>query len=178
MRPPTLALVLAAACAGAGRPNEIAPARAAPAPAEREAEREVVETVDRVFAAMRTRDTTLLRALLAPDLVIVSAREAEGRTTVRRQDVAGFLRSVATSAEELRERMWAPVVHVDGPIASLWAPYDFHRGDRFSHCGHDAFQLARADGRWVVTALTYTVRAAPCAGPPSQPNRGAGYHSP
>jgi hypothetical protein len=186
--PTALLLVLGAACAGA-RPN----ARAAGASAPAGAEREVVEAVERLFAGMRTRDTASLRALLAPELVIVSARETDTGTVVRRQDAAGFLRSVAASPEELRERMWAPVVRVDGAIATLWAPYDFHRGARFSHCGHDAFHLARAGGRWVITALTYTVRAAPCAGPPGdaapaseraagpaagQPNGAGGYHSP
>jgi hypothetical protein len=73
---------------------------------------------------------------------------------------------VATSAVELRERLWEPQVHVDGAIATLWAPYDFHLGERFSHCGHDAFQLARGDRGWYVTGLTYTVRTAGCTGPP------------
>ena len=164
-----LGAALGAACGGARAGGGAAAATVGGA-----AEREVVAAVERMFAAMRTRDTTALRALLAPDLVIVSARAADTGTVIRRQRTPDFLRSVATSRDELRERMWDPEVRVDGAIATLWAPYDFHVGARFSHCGHDAFQLARAGGAWVVTALTYTVRPAPCA----QPNRGGGYHSP
>ena len=167
----------AAACGGARAGSGSAATGAAATATGGAAEREVVATVDRMFAAMRTRDTAALRALLAPDLVIVSARVVDTGTVVRRQRAADFLRSVATCRDELRERMWDPEVRVDGGIATLWAPYDFHVGERFSHCGHDAFQLARAGGpggAWVVTALTYTVRPAPCA----QPNRGGGYHLP
>jgi hypothetical protein len=150
----------AAACARARVPDAGAAPEAEPAAAE------VVATVERMFAGMRTRDTTLLRTLLAPDLVIISARVVDTGTVVRRQGTADFLRAVATGRDELRERMWSPDVRVDGAIATVWAPYDFHLGDRFSHCGHDAFQLARVGGRWVVTGLTYTVRPAPCAAAP------------
>lgn len=131
------------------------------------AERDVIAAAQRLFDGMRARDTAMLRELIDPDVVIVSSREAaDGLPTVRRQGVADFLRAVGGSAPgELRERMWSPEVRVDGAVATLWAPYDFHRGERFSHCGHDAFHFARVGGRWVVTALTYTVRLAPCAGP-------------
>ena len=62
--------------------------------------------------------------------------------------------------------MWNPEVRIDGAIATLWTPYDFHIGVRFSHCGYDAFQLARGERGWYVTAITYTVRPAPCPTPP------------
>ena len=126
---------------------------------------EVTAAVERLFAGMRSRDTAALRALLAPDLVIVSSREGSAGGTMRRQSVAQFLQAVATSADTLHERMWAPEVRVDGDLATLWAPYDFHLGSRFSHCGIDAFQLIRRDGTWLITGLAYTVRTTGCRGP-------------
>ncbi|MDB4874213.1 MAG: hypothetical protein JWM41_659 [Gemmatimonadetes bacterium] len=155
-----------AACARAARNSS--PAGAPPSPAEGE----IVGTVNRFFAAMRSRDTATLHALIAPDMGIVAsvasvapAKEAAAAPTIRRQTGASFLTAIATSRVELRERMWAPEVRVDGAIAILWAPYDFHRGAEFSHCGHDTFQLAHEGGRWVVTALAYTVQSTGC--PPS-----------
>jgi hypothetical protein len=140
------------------------------APASDAAERtEVVRVAERLFEGMRTRDTALLRTLLSPDLVIVAARGNDSRAAIRTQTAADFLRAVATSNVELRERLWEPQVYVDGAIAVLWAPYDFHLGERFSHCGHDAFQLARGSAGWYVTGLTYTVRTTGCTGaPPSE----------
>jgi len=159
---PSLAAALACAPSTGGRSTLSSPASAAG-----RAEPEVVAAVERLFDGMRSRDTALLRALLSPDLVVVGVRVPEGApAVVRHQSVADFIRAVAASPDELRERMWSPEVRVDGAIATLWAPYDFHRGERFSHCGHDAFHLVRTDGRWVVTGLTYTVRPAPCSAPP------------
>ena len=135
----------------------------APAPP---AAQEVIKTVERLFNSMRSRDTAALRLLLAPDLVIVSSREGAGGPTVRRQTTPQFLQAIATSAEVPHERMWSPDVRIDGDLATLWAPYDFHIGSRFSHCGTDAFQLLRHQGTWVITGLAYTVRTTDCTAPP------------
>lgn len=152
-----LGAALAAAC-------HRTPPAAAPSPTGAE----VVRVVERMFVAMEARDTAALASLLAPGLVIVSSREtADGATMVRRQTTPDFLRLVATTRDTLRERVWSPVVHVDAGVATLWAPYDFHLGARFSHCGHDAFTLVRAGGAWVVAGLSYTVRASPCVPPPA-----------
>ena len=154
-------LVSSVSCAS----HTATPAEHSPSPTAAE-HAEVVRVAERLFEGMRTRDTALLRSIVAPDLVIVAARGDSSRMAIRTQSAADFLRAVATSAVELRERLWEPQVHVDGAIATLWAPYDFHLGERFSHCGHDAFQLARGDRGWYVTGLTYTVRTAGCTGPP------------
>lgn len=129
---------------------------------DRNAERSVVAAVERLFEAMRTRDTAVIRQLLAPELVLVSIG-SEGTRAHRGQTVPDFLRAIAGSTEELRERMWSPEVRLDGSVATLWAPYDFHIGSRLSHCGHDAVQLINTGGKWIITGLTYTVRPAPCA---------------
>lgn len=58
--------------------------------------------------------------------------------------------------------MWDAEVEVSGDLATLWAPYDFHIGERFSHCGFDAFHFVRQDGAWRIAALTYTVQTSGC----------------
>ena len=138
----------------------------APAPtASAAATAEVLAAVDRLFMGMRTRDTATLRALLAPEIVFYSSREGSGAVaTTQRQMVPQFLRTVATGKDELRERIWSPEVRIDGQIATVWAPYDFHLGDAFSHCGTDTFQLVRVNGGWIITGLTYTVRTVGCSG--------------
>jgi uncharacterized protein DUF4440 len=131
-------------------------------------EREVVRAVERLFEGMRTQDTAMLGALLAPELDFVYARDSAGRWLVDHYSRADFLSGMAepgNPAEELRERMWDPEVRVDGVIATVWTEYDFHVGSRFSHCGHDAFHLARGQNGWYMTAITYTARPQPC---PSQ----------
>jgi hypothetical protein len=60
--------------------------------------------------------------------------------------------------------MWDPEVRIDGPMATLWAPYDFHRSGEFSHCGVDAFQLALKEDGWRIVSIIYTVRRLGCEG--------------
>jgi hypothetical protein len=68
------------------------------------------------------------------------------------------------------ERMWDPEVRVDGPFATLWAPYDFYSGVEFSHCGTDAFQLAKTSVGWKVVMVSYTAMMPPnCSTHPDGP---------
>lgn len=166
MRPAFFSTALCAcilACAPATQNRSSLPERSM---ADRDAERSVVVTVERLFDAMRTRDTAVIRQLLLPELVLVSI-PTDGTRAHRGQTVQAFIRAIAGSTEELRERMWSPEVRIDGPVATLWAPYDFHIGTAFSHCGHDAIQLIQSGGRWIISGLTYTVRRAPCTTPAS-----------
>lgn len=127
------------------------------------AEREVIAVAETLFSAMRTRDTTAIRSLFLPEVQIVSLREgASSGTAPQRRSVSDFVSSIARPGDELRERMWDPRVEVSGDLATLWAPYDFHVGERFSHCGYDAFHLLRQDGIWRIAALTYTVQTTGC----------------
>ena len=154
-----------AACAShASSGASMGASTAAPPSAERDA---VVAAAQSLFDGMRTRDTARLRALVAPHVSFVATQiDSAGRPHVSSQRIGDFLVRVAAGGEELRERMWEPVVHIDGAIATLWAPYDFHMGARFSHCGHDAFHLARTESGWIITAVAFTVQPKGCAPSP------------
>src|SRR5688572_23586355 len=95
----------------------------------------VVRAVEDLFAGMRARDTTALRRLLTPEADFTSAVYDQVRTVIRAQSVEAFIASIARPGPVLVERMWDPEVPIDGDIASLWATYDFHTGQIFSHCG-------------------------------------------
>jgi hypothetical protein len=41
------------------------------------------------------------------------------------------------------ERLRNPVIRVDGALASVWIEYSLYVGERFVHCGVDAFHLVR-----------------------------------
>jgi hypothetical protein len=136
-----------------------APARAQTAPGDTAA---VVGAVQRLFDAMASRDTAAARALMLPGASFVSHR---GSGMPRRQSDSAFLVSLATGREKLLERMWAPAVRIHGPLAEVWAPYDFHIDGAFSHCGVDAFTLLRTDSGWRISSIVYTVERTGC--PPS-----------
>ena len=146
---------LAAGCAAAARSTS-----AGPAPDEAQG---VIRAAEALFAGMETRDTAALRRLFAPEARVVSMRVQEGvDPVVQTRSASEFIASIGRSTEVLRERIWAPRVEVRGNMAALWAPYLFHLGERFSHCGVDAFHFVRTGGAWRIVALTYTVQPESC----------------
>lgn len=153
-------VLAATSCASAPR---VAPSEPTASATDRAA---VIAAVESLFAAMRARDTTALRALLVPGTQLVSVRSGTGAPArAQVQPVSAFIASIGSATDELIERMWDPRVEVAGDIAALWAPYDFRIGSRFSHCGHDAVQLIRTPTGWKISAVTYTVITAGCSSP-------------
>ncbi|HEX6037378.1 nuclear transport factor 2 family protein [Longimicrobium sp.] len=142
-------------------------ARTAAAPAPSPEAAAVVAVADRLFDAMRTRDTVAIKRLFTPQARIVAVGRQNGVAMMRERAVGEFLGSIATAPEALLERMWDAEVRIDGDLATLWAPYDFHRGAQFSHCGVDAFQLVRVEGAWRIVSLSYTLQPEGC--PPAPP---------
>jgi hypothetical protein len=45
---------------------------------------------------------------------------------------------------------------VSGTLATIWADYDFHFGQTFSHCGVDAVQLLKTAEGWKIVSLADT----------------------
>lgn len=125
--------------------------------------RAVVETAERFFQAMAARDSTALLDVLHPDAVLVAVGP-DGRARVAQGSIRAWVRDVAGSEEPWRERfLEAPRVEVGGALATVWARYDFHAGDRLSHCGDDAFQFVRDGDAWRLLVVTFTVEPEGCA---------------
>ena len=120
-----------------------------------------------MFDAMRTRDTTLLRSVFDPAARLVSVTR---QGAVRAESADGFIRAVANSKDgpPWIERFWDPEVRIDDNIAQLWVTYDFHLGDKFSHCGIDAFQLAKTTVGWKIIQVADTRRQTGCTPPPNK----------
>jgi hypothetical protein len=130
----------------------------------------VLAPVQALLNTLATRDTAAARALLAPGFHLV-AMGTETGSAPRSMDDAGFLRTLTRGTERLLERIWQPVVHIQGPIAIVWTPYDFHIDGRFSHCGIDTFTLLRTGTEWRIASLVYTVQPTGCAPSPLGPPR-------
>jgi hypothetical protein len=120
--------------------------------------------VSRLFDAMRTRDTASMRA----SFVANASMQSLTADSVRFEGVDGWITSVgrARAGLVLDERLANAIVHVDGDLASVWVDYWFFAGERFSHCGVDAFLLARQQGRWRIFSVVDTRRTTGCAPAP------------
>ncbi len=129
-------------------------------------ERAVIEAAQAMFDAMAARDPDAFRAAMVPDGFLM----AVGFETVSRTDRDTFAARLADMTYVMYERMWEPEVRIDGPVATLWTAYDFYRGLEFSHCGTDAFQLAKTPDGWKVVMASYTVQMPPdCSTHPDGP---------
>jgi len=153
MTRPTL-LALGILAAGAATPG-----------AAQTGERDVLAVVTRLFDGMRTRDTAAMRATLHPDARMSSATVKDGIATWNSETPDAWLTSVARPrAAALDERISNPVVSIDGGLASVWVDYSFFLGDRFLHCGVDAFHLVKGQEGWRIIALADTRRIEGCPG--------------
>jgi hypothetical protein len=137
---------------------------AAPLPLVAQAEgRAVFAVVQQLFDGMRTRDTARMRAALHPEARLVSPALRDGAAAVRVESPAGWLAQVARSTgPPVDERLRNPVVRVDGALASVWVEYSLFVGERFVHCGVDAFHLVRTAEGWRIIDLADTRRRDGC----------------
>lgn len=123
----------------------------------------VIRAVETLFRAMRGADTTALRAAFHPEARLVTTATGDGGPAVRISTVDDFVRSVGESGAVLDETIHDPEVRIDGDLAQLWTRYEIRIDGEFSHCGVDAFHLARTeDGGWVVIGLADTRRREGC----------------
>lgn len=123
----------------------------------------VLATVQKLFDAMRTRDTTLFTQAFdtSARLVGVSTRGTPAITlTTPAQFAAAVLR--APAANVWNERIYDPEVRIDLPVAQVWAYYTFHLNSTFSHCGVDAFMLVKVGGVWKITQIADSRRTEGC----------------
>ncbi|MEE8156311.1 MAG: nuclear transport factor 2 family protein [Phycisphaerales bacterium] len=121
----------------------------------------VIAVANDLFAAMRARDADALRALQTPEVAMIRITE-NAQPAIHVGSPDAFIDAIVNAPAEPRERMWDPEVRIDGDLATLWAHYEFYMGDRFSHCGVDAFQLVRVDGVWKIVSIAFTRRHEGC----------------
>jgi len=125
----------------------------------------VLATVQKVFTAMRTRDTALLRQAFDTSARLAGVSTRNGPASVRLTAPMAFGAAIASApaGDVWNERIWDPEVRIDGDVAQVWAYYTFHRNATFSHCGVDAFMLLKVGGEWKITQLADSRRTTGCA---------------
>ena len=135
-----------------------------PGYAQAEADRQaVLATVHRLFDGMRAGDSAAVRAAFHPTAYLATAVQSGQDPVLQVDTLEAFIRAVGSPHEEAwDERVTSGEVRIDGNLASVWTEYAFFAGTRFSHCGVDAFQLARTAQGWRIIVLTDTRRRDGC----------------
>lgn len=132
-------------------------------------EGQVLEVVERLFAGMRSADTTVMRSTFHPDMRLATTATQEGAPVATLVSIERWLAGVAGSEQVLDERIHEPEIHVADNLATVWTYYTFHAGDRFSHCGFNAFQLVLTDEGWKIIHVVDTRQTNGCMIPDQSP---------
>jgi hypothetical protein len=164
-----LAVTLAALCSRIGAAPAAAQAAPGATPTVAADSQAVLAVVNRLFDAMRAGDSAAVRAVFHPQVQLATAGMRQGAPVFGIDSLETFVRAVGTPHPDVwDERLYDTIVHIDGPLAVVWTGYDFYAGTRFSHCGVDAFQLARTAEGWKIVALTDTRRREGCRTQPAR----------
>lgn len=120
---------------------------------------DVTAVVQKTFDGMAAHDAAAIRECFLPGARLTAIRES-GEVT--HSTVEEFAERMGKSKVAIRERMWDVEVKVERKLASLWAPYDFYREGKLSHCGIDQANLVRTEKGWKIAALIFTMETKGC----------------
>lgn len=125
---------------------------------------EIRLTVERMFNAMRARDTAALRAVFDTGARLMTTFTGrDGKPALRVAPIDRFIQAIGASPAVPDERIYDVEVRQDATLATVWARYTFYAGERLSHCGYDALQLFKSEQGWRIIAIADTQRRDGCA---------------
>jgi hypothetical protein len=126
----------------------------------------VKQTITAFFDGMRRGDSTLVRRTLAPGAVfhgLVLVGKPSQPVALHTESISDLLEGVGSPHPEVwDERVQFERVLIDAYLASVWAPYEFYLGSKFSHCGYDSFQLVKLADGWKIAHIIDTRRKDKC----------------
>jgi Putative lumazine-binding len=127
---------------------------AEPAHPDRDA---VLGQVQGFFDALGANDGAALARIFVPGAQLtIAPRGGQPATAVRQRTIEQQIESAKTNKDTFLERGWSPTVMIEGRIATVWMPYDFHRNGQFSHDGIDVFVLMKLEDGWKIVSAAWT----------------------
>jgi len=127
---------------------------------------EAKKIVDTFFEGFHKGDTLLMKSVLEPKVTLQTAfTNREGNPIVVNEDATKLLIAIAQrpSDQVWDERLLDYTVQIDGNLAHVWTPYEFWFNGNFSHCGANAFTLAKTESGWKIVHLIDSRRKEGCS---------------
>jgi hypothetical protein len=120
--------------------------------------------INTLFDAMRKGDSALIKTVFAKEMVLQSiSKDKNGKTVIAVDSGDDFAKAIGTPHNVVYdERITFNDIKIDGDLASVWAPYKFYLGDKFSHCGVDVFSLMKTASGWKIIYIVDTRRKDNC----------------
>ncbi|GLU55020.1 hypothetical protein Dfri01_44810 [Dyadobacter frigoris] len=117
-----------------------------------------------MFDGMRSGDSSVVRSVFIPQSTLTSvSTNAKDSVMTHLSKTDDFVAAVGKPhTEKWDERIYDVKISVDGPMAIVWAPYKFYRGETFSHCGVNVFTMIKTKNGWKINTITDTRRKMDC----------------
>lgn len=146
--------------------DEIAP-KIANSMIEKPSESESAGAVaDRLFAAMKAKNYEQIKSLFLDGgqlTALDQPKDGKGFSTTRNFSGEAFAKMISEAkAPEFVEKMPTKDVRIYGDSAVVTGRYTFHVGEKFSHCGTNAFHLLKSNGEWKIANATSTIEPQNC----------------
>ena len=124
------------------------------------ADEEIKAVINGLFDGMREADSVKILSVFSPDAYMQSvAKNKEGKTIIKRDEVAGFASFVGKQKKGAAdEQIVFESIKIDGDLAFAWTPYKFIYNGTYSHSGVDVFCLVKLNGSWKIQYLIDTRR--------------------
>ena len=120
--------------------------------------------VNNLFVAMKNSDGNRIKTCFADGAILQTiVTNKEMKTIIENDSVETCARMVQSMPkDQADEKVLFDAIHIDGPMAAVWAPYEFYFKGQFSHCGVDHFVMIRQEGQWKIQYLIDTRRKQGC----------------
>lgn len=151
--------------------DEIAP-KIAGSHIEKQTEEQAASAVaDKLFEAMKAKSYDGIKNLFLENgqlTALDKPKSGEGFSTTRNFSADAFAKMISKSkGGEFIEKMPEKEVRIYGDAAIVIGRYTFHVGEKFSHCGTNAFHLLRTANRWKIANASSTLEFTNCEIKPS-----------
>ncbi|MDX1462843.1 MAG: nuclear transport factor 2 family protein [Marinirhabdus sp.] len=123
------------------------------------------QLVDTFFEGFHEGDTIKMKSVLAEKVVLQTAfTDGDGNAQLSDGTIDNLLQAIANRPAEQQwdERLLNYKVSVDGNLAHVWTPYEFWFNGNFSHCGANAFTIAKTEAGWKIIHLIDSRRKESC----------------
>jgi len=128
-------------------------------------EEDAKNVIDTFFEGFHEGDTLKMRSVMVKNLPTQTVfATKDGKNIVKDGTGDELLIAVANRAEDQiwDERLMDYKIQIDGNLAHVWTPYEFWYNGEFSHCGANAFTLAKKDDGWKIIHLIDSRRRSSC----------------
>lgn len=126
----------------------------------------IQNTINQLFIGMKNVDTSLIKNCFTDNAQLQTfarSKTSQGKLFIKEDKLSDFLLQVSKMPKDSAdERIQFENILIDGPMASVWTPYEFYYNNKFSHCGVNHFVMARLNGEWKIHFIIDTRRKQGC----------------